>query len=67
MFELTCTFAALEPPPPYMQQLLHAVSASQPAQDQFVSMMAGTFPVPAFFAHDNVARIFASGAQRSAG
>ena len=34
------------------------------AQDQFVSMMAGTLPVPAFFAPENVGRIMATtGAQ----
>jgi flavin-dependent dehydrogenase len=59
MFDLTCGFATLEPPPPDMQQLLGATSASQTAQDQFVSMMAGTLPVPAFFAPENVGRIMA--------
>jgi len=57
MFDLTCGFAALEPPPPEMQQLLAATAAHQDAQDQFVSMMAGTFPVPSFFSPENVARI----------
>lgn len=61
MFELTCEFATLAPPPPQMQQLLGAASARQAAADQFVSMMAGTLPVPAFFAPENVARIMAAG------
>jgi flavin-dependent dehydrogenase len=60
MFGLTCGFATMEPPPPEMQQLLGKTSASQDAQDQFVSMMAGTLPVPAFFAPENVGRIMAS-------
>jgi flavin-dependent dehydrogenase len=60
MFGLTCGLATLEPPPPEMQQLLGKTSGSQDAQDQFVSMMAGTFPVPAFFAPENVGRIMAS-------
>lgn len=59
MFDLTCGFATLEPPPPDMQQLLSATAASQDAQDQFVSMMAGTLPVPAFFAPENAGRIMA--------
>jgi flavin-dependent dehydrogenase len=66
-FDLTCNFATLEPPPPEMQKLLHATSSSQGAQDQFVSMMAGTLPVPAFFAPENVGHIMAAagtGAQR---
>ncbi len=63
-FDLTCNFATLEPPPPEMQQLLRATASSQGAQDQFVSMMAGTLPVPAFFAPDNVGEIMATaGAQ----
>ena len=60
MFDLTCGFATLEPPPPDMQQVLGATAASQDAQDQFVSMMAGTLPVPAFFAPENVGRIMAA-------
>jgi flavin-dependent dehydrogenase len=61
MFGVTCGFATLEPPPPEMQQLLGATAASQEAQDQFVSMMAGTLPVPAFFAPENVGRIMSAG------
>jgi flavin-dependent dehydrogenase len=64
MFGVTCNFATLEPPPPEMQQVLKATSAKQDSQDQFVSMMAGTLPVPAFFAPENVGRIMAAaGAQ----
>jgi flavin-dependent dehydrogenase len=61
MFGVTCNFATLEPPPPEMQQLLGATAANQEAQDQFVSMMAGTLPVQAFFAPENVGRIMAAG------
>lgn len=60
MFDLTCGFATLEPPPPEMQQVLRATAAHQDTQDQFVSMMAGTLPVPAFFAPENVGRIMAA-------
>jgi flavin-dependent dehydrogenase len=60
MFDLTCGFATLEPPPPEMQQVLGATAASQDAQDQFASMMAGTLPVQAFFAPENVGRIMAA-------
>jgi flavin-dependent dehydrogenase len=60
MFDVTCGFATLEPPPSDMQQLLRATAANQNAQDQFVSMMAGTLPVPAFFAPENVGRIMAA-------
>jgi len=64
MFDLTCGLATLEPPPPEMQQVFGATAASQDAQDQFVSMMAGTLPVQAFFAPENVGRIMAAGGGR---
>jgi len=57
VYGLTCDFAKIEPPPPEMLQLLGAVSASPEAMNDFVSVMAGTLPPPAFFAPDNVARI----------
>ncbi len=57
MFDLTCQFASFEPPPPDMQQLLGAVSANRHAQQQFVSMMAGTLPVQSFFSPENVGRV----------
>jgi flavin-dependent dehydrogenase len=62
MFELTCDLATLEPPPPELQQLLGAVHGRREAMDGFVSMMAGTLPVPAFFAAENTGRILAQAA-----
>lgn len=60
MFDVTCDFARLAPPPPEMQQLLGATAASQDAQNQFVSVMAGTMPVHEFFAPENAGRIIAA-------
>ena len=60
MYELTCSLATLEPPPPSFQALLGAVSKQPEARDQFASMMAGTLPVPAFFSPDNVNRLLTS-------
>jgi 2-polyprenyl-6-methoxyphenol hydroxylase-like FAD-dependent oxidoreductase len=60
MFDLTCQFATLEPPPPEMWQLLDAIHGNQEAMDSFVSMMAGTIPVPKFFASHNVECIIAT-------
>jgi 2-polyprenyl-6-methoxyphenol hydroxylase-like FAD-dependent oxidoreductase len=57
LYGLTCEFATMEPPPPEMQQLLAAVSRSRQASDDFVSAMAGTLPVPAFFDAGNTERI----------
>jgi flavin-dependent dehydrogenase len=60
MYELTADFATLLPPPPEQQQLLAAVSQSQESCDQFVSVQAGSLPIPEFFAPENVERIFAT-------
>lgn len=60
MYELTCNLATLEPPPPSFEALLGAASKHPDSQDQFASMMAGTLPVPAFFAPDNVNRLLAA-------
>jgi hypothetical protein len=60
MYELTCEFAKIEPPPPELQQLLGAVATSQESMDDFVSVMAGTLPVPEFFAPENAERIIAT-------
>jgi flavin-dependent dehydrogenase len=57
VYGFTCDFAKIEPPPAQMLQLLGAVSTNPEAMDDFVSVMAGTLPAPAFFAPDNVARI----------
>ncbi len=57
IFGLTCDFAKIEPPPAEMLGFLGATAGNQEAMDDFVSVMAGTLPAPAFFAPDNVARI----------
>lgn len=62
IFEFTCDFATLEPPPPEMQQLMGAMQADQDAMDDFVSVVAGTVPAPRFFAPENVGRIMAAAA-----
>ena len=59
LYELTCEFAKLEPPPPEMQQLIGAMRSNQEAIDGFASVMAGTLPAPEFFAPENAGRIMA--------
>ena len=51
-----CDLARLEPPAPELQRLLGAVQASQDAMDGFVSVIAGTLPVPEFFGPENTER-----------
>ena len=62
MYEFTCDLARLKPPPPELQRLLGAVHTSQAAMDGFVSVIAGTVPVPEFFGPDNTQRIMAGAA-----
>jgi flavin-dependent dehydrogenase len=57
LYELTCDFAKLEPPPPDLQQLIGAMQGNQVAMDDFVSVMAATLPAPAFFGPENRGRI----------
>jgi 2-polyprenyl-6-methoxyphenol hydroxylase-like FAD-dependent oxidoreductase len=60
LYDFTCQLASMEPPPPEMQHLLGAVSASPAGGDGFASMVAGTMPVPEFFSPDNIGRIMAA-------
>jgi 2-polyprenyl-6-methoxyphenol hydroxylase-like FAD-dependent oxidoreductase len=59
IYEFTCDFAKIEPPPPEMQQLIGAMQGNQDAMDGFVSVMAGTLPAPEFFGPENAGRIMA--------
>jgi 2-polyprenyl-6-methoxyphenol hydroxylase-like FAD-dependent oxidoreductase len=62
MYEMTFDLAQLDTPPPETQQLLAAVAGDRRASDDFVSVQAGTFPIPEFFHPDNLARIMGGGA-----
>jgi flavin-dependent dehydrogenase len=60
MYEYTCQFAALDPPPPKMQQLLAALRKNQADTDRFLGTITGTVSIPEFFAPENIARIVGS-------
>jgi flavin-dependent dehydrogenase len=57
MYEYTCQLAALEPPPPEMQQLFVALHGNQAETNRFLGTISGTVPIPDFFSPENVARI----------
>jgi 2-polyprenyl-6-methoxyphenol hydroxylase-like FAD-dependent oxidoreductase len=57
LFEMTCEFAALQPPPPEMQQLLGALIGNQAGINQFMGAINGTVPLAEFFAPENMARL----------
>jgi flavin-dependent dehydrogenase len=62
-YEFTCQLAALEPPPPEMQQLFAALRHNQGQTDRFFGTMAGTVPIAEFFAPENLGRIMGAEAQ----
>ena len=59
MYEFTCQFAEMQPPPPEMQQLMGAVHGNQEAMDGFARVIAGVLSPAEFFSEANVGRIFA--------
>ena len=61
-YALTRQFAALQPPPPELQQLFGALLHNQPETDRFFGALAGTVPIPEFFAPENLGRIIGSAA-----
>ncbi len=56
MYEYTCQFATLEPPPE-MQQLLAALRANQHEADQFFGTISGAVSIPEFFAPEHLMAI----------
>jgi 2-polyprenyl-6-methoxyphenol hydroxylase-like FAD-dependent oxidoreductase len=60
MYEFTTQLAALQPPPPEMQQLIGAIHGNQEAMDDFVSMQVGTLSPADFFAPANLGRLMSS-------
>jgi 2-polyprenyl-6-methoxyphenol hydroxylase-like FAD-dependent oxidoreductase len=57
IYEFTTQLAALEPPPPEVQQLLGAIHGNQPAMDAFASVVAGTLSPAELFDPDRVRRL----------
>jgi hypothetical protein len=62
LFEMTCEFAGLQPPPPHMQQLLGALIGNQASINEFMGAINGTVPLDQFFAPDNVNRLLGAAA-----
>ena len=65
MYEYTCQFATLQPPPAEMRQLFRAMRGNQQAMDGFARMNAGTVSPAEFLARDNVSAIMATAAARN--
>jgi flavin-dependent dehydrogenase len=65
MYEFTCQIAALEPPPPEMQQLIGAIYGKQEAMDGFAQVNAGTISPAEFFAPENIGALIGGPAPAS--
>ena len=59
MYEFTTQLAALEPPPPEMQELLATIAGNQAAMDAFVSVTCGTMSPAEFFDPSHLGRVLA--------
>ncbi|MGE3799304.1 MAG: NAD(P)/FAD-dependent oxidoreductase [Thermomicrobiales bacterium] len=58
MFQITCDMARLQPPSPEQEALIAALPGNQEQIDRFIGTVAGTYPIEAFFAPENMAQIF---------
>jgi flavin-dependent dehydrogenase len=62
MYDFTCEFAALAPPPDEMRSLLTTISKDQLETNRYLGMIAGTVSIADFFAPQNVQRIMGKAA-----
>ena len=58
IYEFTCQFASMQPPPPEMQKVLEAVSGNREASDGFARVFSGVVSPAEFFSEENVKSIF---------
>ena len=56
-YQLACDLATLAPPPPEMRRLFEALRNNQAEADRYFGTLAGTVPIPEFFAPENIERI----------
>jgi 2-polyprenyl-6-methoxyphenol hydroxylase-like FAD-dependent oxidoreductase len=57
MYDFTSALAALEPPPPHMQDLFRALRGNQDATNAFLSAITGAIPLGEFMSEENRERI----------
>lgn len=66
-FDLTTQLAALQPPPPEIQQLLSALRENPEQRSRFFGVFAHTVPVTEFFSPENMEKILGKHNQAIAG
>ena len=57
MYEFTCQWATLDPPPAVMQQLFAALRGNEAETNRFIGTLAGTVSIPEFFSPENMHRV----------
>lgn len=57
IYRMTSDLARLEPPSPEMQHLFAALKDNEEQSGRFLGTMAGTVPIPEFFAPENLQRL----------
>ncbi len=63
IYELNYQRASLNPPSPEMLRLLGALRGNQVETNRFFGTMAGTVPIPDFFAPEHIERVIAASSQ----
>lgn len=61
MYEFTCQWATLDPPPPAMQKLFSALRGNEAERNRFIGTLAGTVPIQEFFSPQNMQRVISTG------
>lgn len=57
MYQMTCDLAKLQPPPPEMLSLFGALRDNEEQSGRFMGTIAGTVPIPEFYAPENMQQI----------
>jgi flavin-dependent dehydrogenase len=57
MYDLNCDMAGLQPPPPELQALYHALRDNPVERSRYFGTLGGTVPIPDFYARENLRRI----------
>lgn len=65
MYELSCSLASLEPPPPEMMALYQALRSNSVERNRFFGTLSGTVPPTEYYAADNLQRIIAGASPRT--
>jgi hypothetical protein len=63
IYELNYQRASLDPPSSEMQRLLGALHGNQAETNRFFGALAGTVPIPEFFAPEHIEQVITKGGQ----